>query len=218
MSFLICIIGVDGSGKTTQAKELLNALRKRNIPSKYVWLRFFHFFSLPVLMIMKVFKLSYSNTTASGKRIGYHTLWKSPLISMIYQMALILDIFLYKFFKIDIPRKIFNKTIVCDRFIFDTIVDLMISTRNANFQETVPGSLLSGMVPKDTITFFLRTDYDILVKRRDDIKADLNLMDRINHYDELAKYFHFIPIDAGDLEINISQNIIKELQNEQIIQ
>lgn len=217
MNPLICIVGVDGTGKTTQAKKLLITLRDHNIPSKYVWLRFFHFFSLPVLLIIKLFKLSYTIKTPSGNKIGYHELWKNPLISAMYQTTILIDIYLYKIYKIDIPQKIFSKTIVCDRFIFDTIVDLMISTRNNNFHKSFTGILLLGMVPKNTIVFYLSTGYEVLINRRDDIKGDLNLIDRIKYYDQISNLFRFTRIDAADSEVDIAEIIVKGLRNEQIL-
>jgi len=217
LSILICLIGVDGTGKTTQAKALLQQLRERGIRSKYVWLRFFHFFSIPILFLIRLRGLSNTTVSPSGRKIGYHDLHESIVLSNLYQITLFVDILIYKLFKIDIPRRIFSCNIICDRFIYDTIVDLMISTQNEQFMKKLPGILFVGLIPNDAIAFLLNAESDTLSLRRDDIMADKNLDKRIRYYQRLQDVFHINLIDAEDSQFNITNKIIEGLHDEHFI-
>ncbi len=55
---VIIFCGLDGSGKTTQAKKLLNYLTNENISSEYVWLRYPNFFSLPFAGFLRLLGIS----------------------------------------------------------------------------------------------------------------------------------------------------------------
>jgi thymidylate kinase len=215
---LICIVGVDGTGKTTQAKTVISNLEELGIKSKYVWLRFYHFFSLPVLLLIRLRGLSSVTVSPSGKKVGYHQLHDHPLLSTLYQMTLFADISMYKLIKIDVPRKVFSTNIVCDRFIYDTIIDLMISTQDEKITNKPPGAFFTRLIPNTAVVFLLSADYDNLIKRRDDIETDINLKKRIELYEKLPTIFKIHKINADDTQINITDQIIKGLHDEQIIQ
>ena len=57
-SNVIIFCGLDGSGKTTQAKKLLSYLESKKISSEYVWLRYPNFFSLPIAGFLRLFGVS----------------------------------------------------------------------------------------------------------------------------------------------------------------
>ena len=57
-SRLICLIGPDGTGKTTQAKALIDEFKKEGVICQYRWMRFLHFFSLPILAWARIAGLS----------------------------------------------------------------------------------------------------------------------------------------------------------------
>ena len=50
---LICFVGIDGSGKTTQAKELFSWMQSEGIKAKYVWNRFEPRLISPVIRVGK---------------------------------------------------------------------------------------------------------------------------------------------------------------------
>ena len=46
---IICLSGVDGSGKTTLSKMLANELHKKGFNVSYVWMRYNHYLTKPLL-------------------------------------------------------------------------------------------------------------------------------------------------------------------------
>jgi len=204
---LICIIGPDGTGKTTQAELLTKKFQQDGVKCKYQWLRFYHFFSLPLLLVAKMMKLSEVVTLPSGKKVGYHYFWKSRFISTIYPILLLVDTFIIINIKVYFPLKFLKKRIICDRFIYDTIVDLMISTNNPNLLNTKIVGYFSRLIPKKSITFLLLSNEEILRERREDIKYDKLLKLKIDYYKILARFYNIITIKA-DLSIEDVQEII----------
>lgn len=207
---LICIVGPDGTGKTTQAKLLVARLRRKGISCEYKWMRFYHFFSLPLLMLARFMGLSEVKTLKSGKKIGYHYFYKSKTISKIYPAFLFLDTLIFAIMKIYIPIKLLKKTIVCDRFIYDTIIDLELSTGENVINHSIMGRIFTKMVPKNTKTIMLIADEDVLRIRREDVLKDKTLGIKINLYRKLAQQFKIKMIEAN-LSIEEIQNIFRRI-------
>ena len=177
---LICIIGPDGTGKTTQANLLVKYLRQQGIDCEYKWLRFHHFFSLPVLAVARLMGLSRVETLESGEMIGYHDFCKSKLISTIYSYALLIDTFVFTTLKVIILMKYFGKTIICDRFIYDTLVDLIISTQNSSLLNSNIAKHYVAIIPENCLTMALSSDEKTLRKRRENIKFDKVLLQKFS--------------------------------------
>ena len=57
-----CIIfsGLDGSGKSTQAKLMESFFLKHKISCSYLWMRSPNLFTIPLIVIFKLLKISYS--------------------------------------------------------------------------------------------------------------------------------------------------------------
>lgn len=192
----ICIIGVDGTGKTTQAKLLLHKLNQGNYRAEYRWVRFHHLFSLPLLIIARFLKLSEVQKIDENNKIGYHYFERNKIISFLYPYFLYLDTIIDVFFKIYIP--VFSgKLLVCDRFIYDTLVDVMVSTKNYNFLNSKLCAMYVNLIPKNAIVLMLDTEESILRNRRVDVFSDKTLPLRIKLYKQVSERFSIPSIDAS---------------------
>ncbi len=210
---LICIIGPDGTGKTTQAKMLVKKLNEAGIKCKYRWLRFYHLFCLPLLAIARLMGLSEVETLDTGRKIGYHYFYKSKTISSLYSILLFIDTLFFTIIKAYVPLKIFKKTIVCDRFVYDTLVDLMVSTRNYNIYSSIIGRLFLSLIPKNSKIIMLIADEKILRKRRDDVMHDKTLNLRIKLYKKLSEEFGILMINTNNLSINkVQERLIQAIK------
>lgn len=210
---LISIIGPDGSGKTTQAHLLIDYLKNRGLNYEYKWLRFNHFFSLPVLGIARLMGLSEMITLENSQRIGYHYFYKSKIISWFYYVTLFIDTLIITIIKVYIPIKIFNRKIISDRFIYDTIIDLMISTGNNGLYYEKWGRLFSHLIPSDSSSILLISDEITLRSRRSNVKYDKNLGKKIELYSKVASKFG-IPVINSNKSIETIKIEILEILNE----
>lgn len=211
MKNLICISGPDGTGKSTQVGLLIDSLKSKGINVEYRWLRFHHLFSLPILGLARFLGYSEVVTLKNGDRMGYHYFYKSKLISLIYTYSMLFDSLIFSFIKLYIPIYIFRKKLVCDRYIHDTLVDLMISTGNHEFYDSYTGKIFLKLIPSDSQIIILITDEKILKKRREDINHDKNIGLKINLYEKLIENLQISTINAELPIDHVSVDIMRIL-------
>jgi thymidylate kinase len=204
---LICIIGPDGVGKTTQAKLLVQELKKRNIKCEYKWLRFRHKVSLPLMALARLMGLSEIKTLGNGVKISCHYYYKSKLVSSLYPIFLYLDTLLAVLINVYIPCKFLKTTIICDRFVYDTLVDLIISTRRFDILNLRIGRRFFSLIPNESKFFLLLAEEDILRNRREDIRLDETLEMKIKIYKTIGERLD-IPIISATLSVEKIQEII----------
>lgn len=155
ISRFICISGPDGTGKSTQVELLIDSLKEVGYHYEYRWLRFHHLLSLPLLAFARLIGLSEVKTLDSGEKIGYHYFYKSKIISFLYSILLLSDTAIYTTTKVYIPIYLFRKKIIYDRFIYDTLVDLMVSTGNYDIYKSNIGNLFLKLIPENTSAVML---------------------------------------------------------------
>ena len=180
---IITIEGIDGSGKTTQAKELVQRLRRMGYRVKYIQ---------PVFIfskILNIMAISPRKTRASelkglkGKRKPFFIRkFIMGLFGYPYAMA---SYILIKFYLI------FNKIIVCDRWFYQFLFDAY-----GDQSEDI-----IKIFPKSDITFFLDGSLDLFYSRMSN-KYDVSVSREyyahvLNLYRKLSKRYGFIQIDAG---------------------
>lgn len=204
---VICIIGVDGVGKTTHAQRLLSSLENDGVCCKYSWFRFYHFGSIFLLAYCRLVGLTIYEMHGD-ERIGRHEFYRSKLISFLYPWILFIDMIPMYIAKIFLPMR-FGYTVVCDRFIYDTFVDLMIDLKDDEIQERFVGKLFLRLIPKNTKVILLDLNESIIRNRRRDLVNDHSLEIRREMYLMMANKFK-VPIVNNAKEI---KEVEKEIYN-----
>lgn len=193
---VICIIGPDGAGKSTQARKLIRTLDQRDIDCEYRWFGAKHIVSLPLLAYARLVGLSEVTELESGRKIGYHYFWRSRLLKTFYPISLFIDTLFVYFFQIYIPTVIFDRTLVCDRFVHDIVIQAMLSTGDDNFYQTFLGDAFLRLVPEQSLIVLLTGDAETLRSRRDDVREDDTLEQMITLYSKLTESKGVHQIDA----------------------
>jgi thymidylate kinase len=115
------------------------------------------------------------------------------------------------FIKISLPLR-FGTTLVCDRFIYDAIIDLMIDLRDFDIHKKFIGKLFIKMIPKNTKVILINLNPATIRERREDLINDQSLGDREEAYLVIAKYFNIsIVNNYGNID-NVHQEIMKILE------
>lgn len=210
-SRLICISGPDGTGKSTQVDLLINSLKEIGFNYEYRWLRFHHLLSLPLLAIARLKGLSEVKTLDNGEKIGYHHFNKSKTVSWLYSLLLLLDTVIFTIAKVYIPIYFLRKSVVYDRFIYDTLIDLMVSTGNYDIYKSNIGNLFLKLIPENSNVLMLITDESTLRNRRDDVFYDETLSLKIKLYKNLSKKFNIPVIDASLPVEEVHNKIIEKI-------
>ena len=197
----ICLSGIDGAGKTLITNQLIENLSK-STKVKRVWSRYKNYFSKPFLLLMRITGHNYK-VKINGIKIGYHDFYKNRYISIIFLILQWIDIFIEILFRFKMSRK----SIVSDRSLIDTLVDLIIDT---NFEKFIFGSYAKSLfyfMPKNTTYFIIERDIELIKKNRPDVFYDKNVLKRIELYKKIANLFA-IRIIKNESNINLTRDKI----------
>ncbi len=195
---IIAFTGLDGSGKSLQAKALACSLRQERLPSRYVWSRWSPLLIRPVISLGRLFfhrrQISDEDryrTLQCGKR----RLFRRRMVAQIWQTLAFLDYSLQVWAKITLPSR-GNSIVVCDRYVHDLLVDL-----GNNFgysgEELIQlcGSRWLWLFPKPDLTFLLDIPAEVAFGRKEDVPLSY-LRDRRALYLSLSRIHGVEVLDA----------------------
>lgn len=215
MSDLICIIGTDGSGKTTLAEALVERMQVDGQKAERVWLGSDNYLMGPVRALLKLFwvrrkrgKKKDDGAAVQPKpglasmRVDYAAeIARKNAIAERYGWAVQIYLALVWFdYWLQLTIKRFHLrnagTIVADRYLFDVVVNLGL-TLGWSPDEVVRytmGRLARVQQPK--VRVFLRVEPEVSMARKDDVFDIDYLRMRLSYYDAIAKAFGFTVRDG----------------------
>jgi thymidylate kinase len=206
---LIFITGVDGSGKSFFAERLIEELKRRDMPVRHLWSRFNNIFSKPLLAFCRLIGLNYYETK-NGTRIGYHDFEKSKIISWCFIVCQLMDIWIVTLFKIW-PQIVMGKILVCDRGAYDTLIDVMVDTKNRSLCASKLGEAFLLLLPKRHKVFFLSRNPGRIFRSRPDVRVDKNFELRCELYRSCAVRFGWLTVNNNNTPDETMNQILSEL-------
>lgn len=206
---LVTLSGMDGSGKTIHARMLVKELRRRGIPALYRRIRFPFLLSLPLLIYARLRGFSY--TLWAGKTaVGYQGFNESRVLRGLYPWTLYLDLLLATLFCVKLPMGL-GCTVVCDRFVLDTMVDLAVALDRRSMLQTEWGRRYSSLTPSGTKAFLLVSGSQVIKERRPELFIDPNFQIRSDLYQQLADSPGLVSLsteeDAGSVQAQIQTHL-----------
>lgn len=210
-NFLICFTGMDGSGKTTHAKTLAKVMEEHGIKNKYVWNRFEPSIVLrPFMAIASVLFLQ--GRDVFGNYIEYSNskkrLFRNRFLSAMYQYIVLVDYYLQILLRIKIPL-IFGKNIICDRYVYDTIVDLTVYSHYTNAKTKNILKNLFYLLPKPNLIFLIDLPEEVAFQRKEDTPSIEYLRERRDIYLHIGKEHGMVILD-GSKELNELEGLIRK--------
>ena len=191
--------GPDGVGKTTFSRMLVKELLHRGIDVKHGWTRYRNYLSKPLLAYTRLIGLNYYEEN-QGYLHGYHDFHKSTAISMLFPILQTIDVNLATYFRI-VRRTQAGGIMICDRGPFDTLVDVMIDTGNANLGKGIFFYLYLALVRNKCKLIVLDRSFDNIVKTKMEIKYDKKIFQKIKLYRFYANHYSLPIVDNnGDIE------------------
>lgn len=208
MGNLICFIGLDGSGKTTMANITLEMLQNQGIRCKTVWAKF----GLTTLSkILGVFKIDRSAKSCPAN--PYLPQFQSSVGMRLYVQYLLLEHWMRLLVNVRIPM-VLGKTVICDRYYLDTVVDLVVTFGYTYEDATRMVRFMPGLEKPDTV-FYIKISPEKAIARKQDIYDITYLENRYKVYSLLAQDLNLIVLDGNrpieDLKSEILMRITPTL-------
>jgi thymidylate kinase len=203
---LIVLMGLDGSGKSTQAERASEWLASRGIPTEVVWMRGESYLTRPVIRIGKaLLRAPRENKRGGGIESGEdygqyvdgkQAMFKNRFLRAVWRMLTITD--LYITFRLSF-RSVGRDTrvVILDRYVYDSLIDID-SAFGSGGTEAVRmlDSLLLRLFPRPDMVFLLEISPEEAMKRKDDIPSIVYLEERYDMYLKFAEITGAIRVDA----------------------
>lgn len=192
---LICIEGVDGSGKTTQAKMLVRNLRGKNYDAVYT-------------------------TEPSAGKIG--ALIRGFVLSRKSRVPIALEALLFAADRVDHvetevePLLKQGKIVVCDRYLFSSLAYQGAAGLDLHWMDCINKFAL-----KPDLTLFLDVSPDVAIsrlKRKKSVMETLgNLVKVRDSYLDLVQQRRMVALDGnksvGEIAKDVLSTVLRELEN-----
>lgn len=193
----MAIEGIDGCGKTTQAKFLVYRLRKNGYEAVYIQ----PIFALAGLICLG--ERSKNLISPRRARISKGSN-KNVIRALRCLLGYLYALTTYAFMRFYLSR---NKIVICDRYFYQFFFDLF-----GSWSEKIV-----KFFPKPDITFFLDGDLDIFYSRMNssfDKSVSRNYyVDALAFYRKLSKNCGFVQVDASLSRSIINDTILAHLEN-----
>lgn len=207
---LVCFTGIDGSGKTTLARDLVMSLRQEGINAAYVYARYTPCLLRPLMLLGEHLFLrgqdpclDYSSYSQTKK----DTTKRKRLLSLVYQSLLMVDYFIQVFLKVWMPM-LHGQSVVCDRYVYDTVAnDLAI---DFNYSWRAVDAVLEWwmrFLPKPNITVLVDVPEKLAYSRKNDISSLDYVKERRPLYQYMAQKLEMFTLD-GSKDLNELRNIV----------
>ena len=204
---LVVLMGLDGSGKSTQAAGLRDWLKADGIAAETVWMRGESYLTRPVLTLGKsLLRAPKESKRGEGVKAGKaydryvgskHSMFKNPLLRRIWTGLTLLDLYItFRAAFARIPRK--TGVVILDRYIYDSFIDIDTAYGEKGKEaERLLGSVMAGLFPRPHIVIHLAIEPEDAMRRKDDIPSLGYLEEREAVYEMIGRAVDAVTVDAG---------------------
>ncbi len=198
----ISVIGIDGCGKTTQCKLLVERLKDGGYEAMYVRPIYLLINLLPQFISGKLEGCSLisprqisTSSAEKSKRFNTLHMFRKPVLLFFGFFYILITCLLLKF---AIGK---DKIVICDRYFIQFLYDL--------YGEKA--KLILRLIPKPDIVFYINGDVDLMYSRMSQ-KSDRDI--EKNYYNKVISFFKEISVSNNFILINASKN--KEVVSDSI--
>lgn len=190
----VCICGIDGSGKSTQAEAVRAALQECELPCRAVWMR--GGYSPAAEWLKRWLRRSSSRVPGVGDIEGKTRTYRSGFSSFAWAWLVALEQVFQALSAVRLPLAR-GHTLVAERFIPDSEADLTERFDDPLFSRRWPARFMQRLTPKPDLILFLDLPGEIAHRRKpDDFDPEI-LENRRRSYREALSTYENVEILDG---------------------
>ncbi len=198
MGLLVCFSGMDGTGKTTLAKSVVEILTERGWNTVQIWTPNFLFIKYPIGILRHIRRGA--NNDCRNPLLTRGT--KSGLLRLFPYLALI-DI--WTFYLVQIKSNLIRgRAVVCDRYFYN----FFLSFEYYGYSSHQTTAFCTQHIPRPDLSFVLDCEPELAHKRENNGSHDLAFFQAQRvHYQRMARRLHFELIDTNQVLEKTSEQI-----------
>lgn len=193
---LVCMVGIDGAGKSTLAKGLVTIMEEQGTRCKYVWGGFTSSFTIfkPLVAVMKASVFRGNRLMQQSSTKG--TVLRSSALSTVYQYLALSDYIVQGLVRIRLPLA-FGTNVICDRYIYDLTTSIGVLLDYPLDRTLGLLDRCLRFLPDPDLVFLIDLPEAIAYERKDDTISLNSLSLRRATYLEMAKRHPMIVLDGS---------------------
>ena len=211
---LVCLTGIDGSGKTTLAKAVVSRLSEDGRNSVYVYGKHVPIITRAMVyaanrITLREYDIDQDYRRYSARKQGLTK--KYPRISGLYRAALLVEYSIGVMIRLW-PELLRNRIVVCDRYVYDTLISDFAVDFNMKPERILREiALLLRILPRPDAVFLLEVPLEVAISRKDDVASSDFLADRESIYRGIATALRFTPLDGTKPIAELSESVVTQL-------
>jgi len=223
---LIVFTGIDGSGKTTQAKLLVDSLNQDGLCVSYVWNRWEPFFLRPLI---KKWKHNATKPTADNEPAGLipdfnkikykkQKLLDNPALRWLWLISFFVDYGVQVFVKVRL-RLLKKCPVISDRTFYDSVIDQAVNLgKNRDWLlNSLDSFWMKFFFPEPDMIIYIDCPEEIAFSRKIDVHTP-NIeyfIERRKLYLALAGKYNWVKLDGtlpiDEIAVQVKDKVYKKL-------
>jgi thymidylate kinase len=196
---LVCLIGMDGTGKSTLSKKLVENMNEHSIKTRYVWSGLEPLVLKPFFWIGKALFIPrherHEPTTPVSFSKTLRKVLRNPLMRTAYESIFYLDYSLHLLWKVRIPM-MRGECVVSDRYVYDVLINLAVILSYTERKMSIMLRAFERFLPKPSLVLLIDAPEEVAIKRKDDISSITYLSERRGLYLSFAKQYGFTVLNG----------------------
>jgi thymidylate kinase len=194
---VICLGGGDGTGKTAHATQIIKELQTRGAKCRYEWFGQPYLLSYPFMFLCN--KLGYTKNHKLPNHIvcQEHQYWRSSALAFVWPWIQLLDLAVLVLLRVYLPVWR-GSMVVCDRFVYDTLVEVMTDTNDPKLPEKAAGKMMLSLRPAAAVVVRLNVSAQTAFSRKNDVPDERFLRVRRDNYERLSSQLHLKTVNAEE--------------------
>lgn len=213
---LICITGIDGTGKSTLARNTVASLNEAGTPAKYIYGRTYPVLSRALMWLGRRAMLRKSEKDVWADYVGYSATKKqtmrNPILKFAYTASILTDYYVQIWLKL-LPYLFSSTVIISDRYVYDTVISDLAVHLNYTQDEALR-AVARGLkfVPRPTRVVLIDVPEEVAFSRKDDVPHIAYLEERRAFYQLLVERPEVMRVDGEHSPTTMRDILLENLE------